>query len=376
MIPMSKCTYIGITLVLATILVTACEKDKPGDQPKPDDGKLTSEYNPQTYEIRLPKWMPPLPTDASNPTMVDGVALGRMLFYDPILSRDSSQSCSSCHKQSLAFTDGQTFSTGIRGEKGKRNAMSIANLAYNLKGMFWDGRSNSLEAQALVPIEDHLEMDDTWENVEKKLRRSKRYPELFRKAFGISNKSEITRDLVTKSLGQFQRTIISSNSRYDKVVWAKEDFPTDEEQRGLELFFIELGRPIGHPGCSHCHFNPLFTDNNYHNNGLDKVANLAAFKDLGRGIVTNNQFDNGKFRTPTLRNIALTAPYMHDGRFKTLEEVLDHYSKGGHGVQNEDPNIQPFPLSAQEKADLIAFLKMLTDESFVTNVSFSNPFKP
>lgn len=363
------------TLLLLALGLWACNPDEKEEEPKPDTDLISGTYTPEEYALNIPKWMPAVPPNASNPLTKAGVALGRMLFYDPILSRDSSQSCASCHQQAKGFTDGLASSTGILGQNGVRSSMPLVNLAYNTRGFFWDGRSVTLEDQALVPIEDHREMDDTWANVERKLRRHKEYPGLFRQAFGISRKTELTKDLVVKAVSQFERTLISAYSRYDRVVWAKEDFPTDEEQRGLELFFIEYAGSQAHPGCSHCHFNPLFTDNNYHNNGLDNVPNLGAFKDLGRGKVTNIQSDNGRFRTPSLRNVALSAPYMHDGRFKNLEEVLENYSKGGHGVANEDANIVPFPLSAQDKSDLIAFLKMLTDTSFVNNPAFSNPFK-
>lgn len=364
-----------LILLLVLGLLWACNPDDKKEEPKPDTDLITGTYAPEDYVLNIPRWMPPIPSTASNPLTKAGVALGRMLFYDPILSRDSSQSCASCHLQAKGFTDGLATSRGIRGQNGTRSAMPLVNLAYNTRGFFWDGRSVDLEGQALLPIEDHLEMDDTWDNVERKLRRHKDYPGQFRQAFGISRKTELTRDLVVKALSQFERTLISAYSRYDRVIWAKEDFPTDEEQRGLELFFIEYSRTQAHPGCSHCHFNPLFTDNNYHNNGLDNVPNLSAFKDLGRGKVTGLQSDNGRFRTPSLRNVALSAPYMHDGRFKTLEEVLENYSRGGHGVANEDANITGFPLSEQDKSDLIAFLKMLTDTSFVNNPAFSNPFK-
>ena len=251
--------------------------------------------------------------------------------------------------------------------------MSLVNLVFRTNGFFWDGRSKTLEEQALVPVEDHLEMNENWGNVVAKLQAHGEYPKLFREAFGIDRKKEITKELTVKAIAQFERTLISGYSRFDRVVWMNEGWFTDSEQRGKQLFFFE---PVtDHPGCSHCHFDPLFTDNSFKNSGLDSVANLTDFADLGLGGVNNNLYDNGKFKVPTLRNIALTAPYMHDGRFATLEEVLDHYSAGGHGVVNEDTNILPFPLTEQQKQDLIAFLKTLTDESFLTNPAFSNPFE-
>lgn len=333
-------------------------------------------FDPTPYELIVPDWLPEPAIPEDNPLTIAGVELGRHLFYDPILSSDSTQSCGSCHNPELAFTDGQALSKGVLGMEGIRNSMSLVNLAMNTNGFFWDGRVKTLEEQAIIPIEDHLEMNETWDNVEKKLRRHQRYPAMFKKAFGIDKKAEITRDLTVKAIAQFERTLISANSRYDKIVWENDGWPTDSELRGQQLFFFEeLPQNQAHPGCSHCHFAPNFTDNNYKNNGLDDVNELTAFKDYGRGGANGNVFDNGKFRVPSLRNVELTAPYMHDGRFETLEEVLDHYSSGGHGVINEDPNIQPFTLSEQDKKDLVAFLKMLTDTSFVNNPAFQSPFE-
>jgi cytochrome c peroxidase len=169
--------------------------------------------------------------------------------------------------------------------------------------------------------------------------------------------------------------MVSYQSRFDQIVYAQQGWPTEEEQLGRDLFIVEQGLPTQeHPGCSHCHGSALFTENNFFNNGISDVEDLLSFLDNGLGVVTKIIQDNGKFRTPTLRNIALTAPYMHDGRFATLEEVLDSYAAGGHGVANEDANIQPFALSDEQKEAMIAFLNMLTDTSFVNNPAFSNPF--
>jgi cytochrome c peroxidase len=253
--------------------------------------------------------------------------------------------------------------------------MPLVNLAFNPRGFFWDGRSATLEEQALVPIEDHREMDESWDVVEEKLRNHPEYPAKFREAFGIEYASEINRDLAVKAIAQFERTMVSYQSRFDQIVYAQQGWPTEEEQLGRDLFIIEQGLPTQeHPGCSHCHGSALFTENNFFNNGISDVKDLLSFPDNGLGNVTKKIQDNGKFRTPTLRNIALTAPYMHDGRFATLEEVLDSYAAGGHGVVNENPNIQPFNLSEEQKEAMIAFLNMLTDTSFVNNPAFSNPF--
>jgi cytochrome c peroxidase len=365
----------NILLISVLLFFLGCEKKKIMPGGDETDELISGSYSPTDYTFDIPDYMPTPVVPAENPMTQEGVALGRMLFYDPIFSADSTLSCAGCHDPKLAFTDGKALSTGILGVEGKRSSMSLVNLAYNTRGFFWDGRSRSLEEQALIPIEDHTEMADTWENVEDKLRRHDEYPRLFRAAFGIERKSELTRDLAVKAIAQFERTLISAQSRYDKVIWESDGFPTDSEQRGIALFFIEDDQSVEHPGCSHCHFNPLFTDNQFRNNGLDSVATLNDFEDKGLGGVNGNIFDNGKFRVPTLRNIALTAPYMHDGRFNTLEEVLDSYSRGGHGMPNEDANILPFTLTEQDKADLIAFMEMLTDTSFINNPDFSNPFQ-
>jgi len=363
---------LSISLLLATL---SCKKEPVLPSEMEEDNLISGSYAPTAYTFDVPDYMPRPIVPADNPMTEEGVALGRMLFFDPILSADSSLSCAGCHDPALAFTDGKAVSRGILGLEGTRSAMSLVNLAYNTRGFFWDGRARSLEEQALIPVEDHREMADSWEEVVLKLRRHADYPRLFRAAFGIERKDALTRDLVVKAIAQFERTLISAQSRYDKVIWESQGFPTDAEQRGIALFFIEDNQAMEHPGCSHCHFNPLFTDNQFRNNGLDSVASLTDFSDKGLGGINGNVYDNGKFRVPTLRNITLTAPYMHDGRFNTLEEVLDNYSLGGHGVINEDSNILPFSLTEQDKADLIAFMQMLTDTAFVNNPDFSNPFE-
>lgn len=365
-----------LSLIGATVyLGTGCQPD---EEPTPTDELISGQYAPQAYTLSIPSWMPPPLIPEDNPLTAQGIELGRRLFYDPILSSDSTLACASCHRQSKAFTDGRALSTGVLGLNTRRSSMSIANLVFYPRELFWDGSANTLEILSLIPIEDHTEMNETWPNVLEKLRRHPDYPRRFREAFGIERKSEISKELAAKAMSQFMRTLISTNSRYDRVVWLNDGWFTDEEERGRQLFFIEESQQVSHPGCSHCHFAPMFGNNSfttYANNGLQDVPNLDAFPDKGRGGVTGNRFDNGKFRVVSLRNIELTAPYMHDGRFQTLEQVLDNYSRGGHGVENEDTNILPFTLSEQGKQDLIAFLKTLTDTTFTNNPAFSNPFR-
>lgn len=368
-------------ILLAIALFSACQEDDTGDPIDcdncPQENPIMADYDPTTYSFDyLPERFPNPIIPPDNPMTEQGIALGRMLFYDPILSRDSTISCGSCHFQEQSFTDGAAVSVGIDGQTGNRSSMPLVNLAFNPRGFFWDGRSATLEEQALVPIEDHREMDESWNSVEEKLRNHPDYPAKFREAFGIEYASEIDRELAVKAIAQFERTLISYNARFDKVVWEQQGWPTEAEQEGRDLFFVEQAQNTQeHPGCSHCHGSALFTENNFFNNGISDVADLESFPDKGFGEVTGQIYDNGKFRSPTLRNIALTAPYMHDGRFSTLEEVLDSYAEGGHGVANEDANIQPFDLSEQQKEAMIAFLNMLTDTTFTNDPAFSNPFE-
>ena len=388
--------YILSVSILAILLVfAACDPD----ENNPDTDLTAIAYSPTTYTFpsqdinpKISPFFPAMDIPADNPMTLAGIELGRRLFYDPILSADSSQSCSSCHKQELAFTDGLAVSTGIDGIAGTRNSMSIVNLGFNNNGFFWDGRSASLEVQAKEPVENPIELHDTWSNVETKLRRSKMYQEHFRKAFGIDWSSEIDRDLAAKAMSQFMRSLISYRSFFDKTrgygLNDNEFRPvlSTSAERGRQLFDNTTDVLGDDPQCSHCHNSELFTNNTYRNNGLDAAATVDDFPDLGFGGVTGFNNDKGKFRTTTLRNIELTAPYMHDGRFATLEEVLDHYNEHVKPSPTLDGNLAvPYSqsqqqgkvglqLTAQDKADIIAFLKTLTDTEFINNPAHSNPF--
>lgn len=325
-------------------------------------------YLPRDYNFNYPSSFgkPILPAD--NPTTIDGVKLGKKLFFDPILSRDSSMSCGSCHNQSIAFTDSKRFSIGVDGKPGTRSSMSLVNLMFTNRGFFWDGRVKTLEEQALVPIEDPVELHTTWPDVEIKLRRNEEYKVLFRKAFGIKIKDEITKELVVKAIAQFERTLISSNSKFDRIQAGLAKY-TDLELYGLSMFLDE-DPDVKDAECGHCHNLPLLTSDQFFNNGLDEAPNLTEFKDLGLGGFTKKLIDNGKFKAPSLRNILLSAPYMHDSRFQNIDEVIDHYSNGGKRAPNKDPLIYPLKFSLYERAALKAFLGTLTDSTFIVDPAF------
>tara|TARA_B100000809_G_scaffold114620_1_gene112999 strand:+ start:487 stop:1722 length:1236 start_codon:yes stop_codon:yes gene_type:complete len=323
---------------------------------------------PQIFSQSLPAPIIPI----NNPQTVEGVSLGRKLFFDPILSGDGTLACASCHSPEFSFTDNSQFSTGITLQQGDRNSMPIFNAAWNVDinsdaKFFWDGRANGLEDQALGPVVNPIEMNNTWINATASLQADSEYPSLFNAAFGTTI---IDSSLVTMALAQFERTLISGNSRAD-LFFLGQGSLTSSELSGYDLFTTEFGGD-----CFHCHGfanEPLFTDNAFHNNGLD-----ATFLDLGLGDITGNPADNGKFKTPSLRNLAYTAPYMHDGRFATLDEVIDHYSEGLVHSSTIDPLLKyvaqgGVQLNPTEKADLKAFLLSLSEPDFITNPDFQDP---
>lgn len=358
-------------LVWILLLLGSCTDKEPGDN---DEDLTLVPYNPESYELILPVQFPAMQIPEDNPMTVDGVALGRRLFYDTILSSDGSMSCSSCHLPNGNFTDNQKFSTGVTGELSSRSSMTLLNVGFANTGLFWDGRVSTLEEQALLPVEDPIELHESWPNVEVKLRDDENYPTLFRKAFGIETKMEISKELTVKAIAQFERSLISSgNSKYDRVIAGLDVF-SDQELRGHDIFFDIDPDQSKHAECGHCHNAPLFTTNEYLNNGLDSVDDLLSFKDQGRGKVTGVLFDNGAFKVPTLRNIINSAPYMHDGRFNTLDEVIDHYETGGHIADNIGAVMRPLILSESDRQALIAFIATLQDDDFLNNPEFSNPF--
>lgn len=352
-------TQKSIYLSLLLLLLISCSSK----------GEEESIYTPVPANLEIPELFqqkliaPVIPTN--NPLTEEGITLGKKLFFDPILSKDNTQSCASCHDPKNAFTDDTRFSEGIDGKFGTRNSMPLFNLAWNFDERFmWDGKDLSIERQAFSPVRNPIEMHSDWKNVAKKLQEHTEYPTLFQQAFGTS---KIDSTLVTKAIAQFERTLISGNSKFDQYLLGKVEL-TPEEQNGFNVFMDET-----RGDCFHCHGsdnNPLWTDNKFHNNGLDET-----FADLGLGAVTGDPNDNGKFRSPSLRNLKFTAPYMHDGRFATLEEVINHYSEGLKISSTIDPlmkkaNQGGVQLSDKDKADLKAFLLSLSDANFVNNPDF------
>ncbi len=364
--------YLPFLVLYILFGLVACSDD---DTPTADPNDLTTiAYTPEAYTVALPAEFPPLEIPTDNPLTKEGVQLGRRLFYDPILSADSTMSCASCHQLEVGFADPLPTSVGIDGIAGTRSGMSLLNIAYSLNGLNWDGKIASLEEQALEPVTNEIELHESWPNVIEKLKRHTDYPSRFRKAFGIENKSEITKELAAKAIAQFERIILTgANSKYDRVLRG-EAFFTDEELNGFDMFF-DISPELPDAECGHCHNGALLSTNEYFNNGIDNAPTLDDFIDKGRGEITGIPFDNGRFRATTLRNIEFTAPYMHDGRFQTLEEVVDHYNSGGKYAPNLDPLILPLGMTDSQKQDLVAFLKTFSDTSYQENPDLQNPFE-
>lgn len=317
---------------------------------------LPEKFTPYPFKMSRAFPIPDLPRD--NPLINERVSLGEKLFHEKALSRDGTISCASCHQADAAFTDRLPVSNGVEGRKGDRNAMPLFNLAWKHE-FFWDGRSKSLREQVLMPIQDHREMDESLERICEKLKNTADYPPLFQAAFRSPG---ITAEKVSLALEQFLLTLGARDSKFDRAMAGKIVL-SDSEKRGFELFMTEFEPRTGQYGadCFHCHGGALFTDHQFHNNGLDG-------NDRGRAKITGSPADEHKFSTPSLRNVALTAPYMHDGRFATLEEVIEHYNTGVHRSETLDPNLAKHPekglnLSVGDKAALVAFLKTLTEET-------------
>ncbi len=294
----------------------------------------------------------PLPTavpmPSTNLNYKAKIELGKQLYFDGRLSKNNSVSCAFCHTPGSGFADPRQTSIGVDGKVGGRQAPTVYNTAFNHL-QFWDGRARSLEEQSIGPIQNPIEMGETHENVVKKLGKIKGYREQFRTVFG----TEVNLQGIAEAIAAYERTILSTNSSFDKYVLGDKAAMDEAAVRGMALF-------KGKARCILCHNGPNFTDNRFHNLGVPQVGPMK--EDLGRYYVTRLEKDKGAFKTPTLRSITETAPYMHDGAFKTLEEVIDFLDKGGGPNPNLSPLVKPLGLTAEEKADLLAFLKALTGE--------------
>ena len=299
--------------------------------------------------IETPLGFPKINVPNDNPITKAKIDLGEKLFFEKLLSRDSSISCASCHNPSYAFTDGLQKARGIKNRKVSRNTPTLTNIAYNTS-FLRDGVNPSLEAQVIVPIHEKNEFDFHILLVAERLKKKKEYVALFEKAFGEMPSPK----LISNAIATYERTLISGNSRYDKFMFHKDSSAlSNKEIRGMRLF-DELN-------CISCHSGFNFSNGEVVNNGL-----YENYDDLGKMRVTLDPKDRGSFKVPTLRNIALTSPYMHDGSLKTLEEVINHYAKGGENNENKDKRVVPFKLNDEEKLELMAFLQSLTDSSFIT----------
>jgi len=372
-----KYAIYNILLGFTILAMSAC---KPEPQPELPGSQIPfTNPNATPYDMvsQIPPFFGMMPLPANDPMTVEAISLGRYLFWDKKLSADNTISCGSCHLPSHAFSDPQTFSIGVNGAIGARQSMTLTNVGWSPK-LFWDGRESSLESQIVQPVIHPLEMNQSWEDAIKKLEADPQYAPMFTAAFGSNH---ISQSRVTRAIAQFIRTMISGNSKYDRWKLGLEDF-TLAEERGFELFILEGGDPAAGQGgqfgadCFHCHTlgGNQFTNYEFINNGLDPEVNWT---DLGLGAVTGDPYDYAKFKVPTLRNIENSAPYMHDGRFQTLAEVIEHYNMGGHPSTTASPFMKytqgGLNLPEEDKLALIAFLKTLTDNNFMNNPSFSDP---
>ena len=320
-----------------------------------------NEYSISKKDVTLiiPKGFPKPNYDFSNNKLSPEIfTIGRKLFYDPVLSKDSSTSCESCHQRVAAFAHiDHALSHGIDGKIGIRNVPALQNLIWENSYM-WDGGVNHLETQPINPITSSIEMNETLANLILKLKKNKEYVSLFKKAY---KDTIINSERILKSLAQFTGLMISANSRYDKYIAGKDTFSI-QEKSGLEIFRAK---------CASCHKEPLFTDNSLRNNGIQPDTSL---NDIGRGKITNLETDNYKFKVPSLRNIEMTFPYMHDGRYKKLKDVLNHYSSSASHNKTADSEIKKIgELSDKERKDIIAFLLTLTDREFLNDKRFRDP---
>jgi cytochrome c peroxidase len=316
---------------------------------------MAADQIPRSSTVKAPLGLPPVPVPSDNPLTPDKIALGRRLYYDPLLSVDKSVACATCHHPDYGFSDGKPVSNGFQQKTGTRNSPTVFNSAY-FETQFWDGRAPSLEKQAEGPVQNPVEMAHTLNGVEDRLNADPSYRDQFAKVFGPGR---ITYDMVSKAIASFERTVISANSPFDRWKYGHDEKAVSASAKRGFLVFTSPTKG----NCAVCHLvgndYALFTDNKFHNIGVG--ANMDRVKDEGRFAITKDQTHRGAFKTPSLRNIALTAPYMHDGSLKTLKDVIDYYIGGGNSNAQLDKNIHVLDfLSGQERADLLAFLRSLT----------------
>jgi len=331
--------------VITAIFLNSCTQDK------------SFEFNDTPYNIDYPPGFPAMDIPDGKELTLLRVELGRQLFFDKRLSRDSSVSCGSCHFQQNAFSDFKSKSIGINNATGFRNSPSLANIGYH-PYLFRDGGATTLETQILVPIEDEHEMGFSVPEVIDRLKQDTQYNLYAMKAY----KRSFDAFVLTRAIAAFERTMISGNSRYDQFSNGNSNALNDSEKRGKDLFFSTQTK------CSECHTGFDFTDYSFKNIGL-----YETYADSGRERITLIPSDKGKFKTPSLRNIEVTAPYMHDGSMTTLEDVIEHFNQGGKNHVNKDTLISPLNLTTQQKTDLVNFLKSLTDNTFINNPAFAEP---
>ena len=366
---LNKAIFVCVLLLLLTLLTMAY---------------LTSSYAPTLVKnFSAPFIYGKFTVPSDNPLTIEAFTLGRRLFYDPLLSKNNQISCASCHQQFSAFSDNKTFSKGVSDKVTAFNSMSLANLLWGPQLFFWNGRATTLEEQVLAPIAHVDEMDQNIDLLMKELKADSNYPRLFKQAYG-----DINIENLAKAIATFERMLISSNSKYDQFLRGEAEL-TEEENLGRKLFMAHPDVNASQRGgnCIDCHSQFLTSGfqtgfEGFSNNGLDSEQNLA----LGLMETTGNSSHKGFFKTPSLRNIALTAPYMHDGRFTTLEQVVSHYNSGinpsetlsplimeANNIDNKDGSLG-LNLTNKEQQALVAFLHTLTDEEFVNNPAFSDPF--
>ena len=355
----------AIILLAIAAIISACNQD-------PDTAPVVYDDTPYTLDYGT---FPPPSSPVASMLTAQKIALGRMLFYETKLSSNLTQACADCHRQEHAFTDTARFSVGAEGDLGGRQAMAIFNMAWHSNGFFWDGRSPELHDQATQPIQNPLEMNETIPSVIAKLTDDQTYKDQFIRAFGDET---ITEARMGEAMEQFMFTFISNDSKYDRSLAGTATL-TPSEERGRQLFFSEYNAFFPNESgadCAHCHGGINFENDQYMNNGLDSEVD---FDDFGRFDETDDPADRAKFKVTSLRNIEMTPPYMHDGRFQTLEQVVEHYNTAIEQSSTLNPALDAttatgLMLDTQEKDDLVSFLKTLTDETYLNNTAFTSPF--